>query len=69
MNNLSPKLYSTEQAAKILSVSPSRVRQLINANMISANKIGRDHIISEAEIKKYISNPKKSKGRPRNVNK
>lgn len=69
MKDISTQFCNTQQAAEILAVTPSRIRQLINDKMITAKKIGRDHIISNTEIKKYISNSKKGRGRPRNVNK
>ncbi len=61
--------YNTQQAAEMLAVTPSRIRQLINDNIIQAKKIGRDHIILGSEIKKYIASSKRTRGRPRNVNK
>ena len=69
MKELSSQFYNTLQAAEILAVTPSRIRQLINDKMINAKKIGRDHIILNSEIKKYIASPKKNRGRPSNVNK
>ena len=69
MKDPATSFYNTQQAAELLAVSPSRVRQLISEKMINARKIGRDHIILGSDIKKYIAATKKNRGRPRNVNK
>ena len=41
---------TTTQAARILGVSPSRVRQLILANRLPATKIGRDLFVKEHDL-------------------
>ena len=55
---------TTEDAAKYLSVSPSRVRQLILEGRIKSQKLGRDHLISEADLSYFAKHGKKKRGRP-----
>ena len=55
---------TTEDAAKYLNVSPSRVRQLILEGRIKSNKIGRDHIIDRNDILHFAKHGKKKRGRP-----
>ncbi|MDH4163457.1 MAG: helix-turn-helix domain-containing protein [Nitrospirota bacterium] len=58
------KLHTTESAAAYLNVTPARVRQLIIEKRIKSEKYGRDHLISESELKQYAVNGKKKAGRP-----
>ena len=44
------KLLSTGQAAKLLRVSERRVRALIAAGKLSAQKLGRDYVIEAQSI-------------------
>lgn len=55
---------TTEDAAKYLNVSPSRVRQLILEGRIKSNKIGRDHFIDRNEMIHFVKHGKKKRGRP-----
>jgi excisionase family DNA binding protein len=48
------KLLSSHEAAKMLDVHRSRVRQLCRSGKLKGNKVGRDWIINVDEIKKYI---------------
>ena len=57
------KLLTTKQAANILCVTPSRIRQFILANRLPAQKIGRDLFILEKNLK-FVS--KRKPGRPKN---
>ncbi len=59
-------LYTTEAAAEFLGVTPARIRQLILEGRILSEKYGRDHLIQEAVLKKYIAEGKKIPGRPKN---
>ena len=45
------KILTTTQAAKILKVNDSRVRQLILSGRLPAQKLGRDWIIKEKDLK------------------
>jgi excisionase family DNA binding protein len=56
------KIINTKQAAKLLCVNDSRVRQLILAGRLPAQKIGRDWIVKEKDLK-YVADRKP--GRPR----
>ena len=60
MNNL----FTTEDAAKYLGVTPSRVRQLIMENRLKSVKYGRDHLIQESELLRFTEHGKKKQGRP-----
>jgi len=58
-------LISTKDAAKKLGISVLRVQQLIWAERLPAQKIGRDYIIDEKDLKLVeIRKP----GRPRKQN-
>jgi site-specific DNA-methyltransferase (adenine-specific) len=48
------KIYTTESAAEFLGITPSRVRQLIMEGKLQSEKHGRDHLIQESAIKKYL---------------
>lgn len=62
------KLLSTEEAASRLGVIPERVRQLIKAGRLPAEKVGRDYVIRESDLKLVEHRPvgrppqKKKKG-------
>jgi excisionase family DNA binding protein len=58
------RLFTTSEAAEYLEVTPSRIRQLIMEKRIDSVKYGRDHIIKEMDLNKYLINGKKKKGRP-----
>jgi excisionase family DNA binding protein len=45
-------LYSTEEAAEVLKVSPSRVRQMIMEGMIKPVKVGKISLIPAAQLEK-----------------
>lgn len=62
--NFTPEGYVTSaQAAAILRVVDSRVRQLRRAGVLEAIKVGRDYLISIASINKYIATPPRKGGR------
>lgn len=46
-------LLTTTQAAKILNVNASRIRQLIAGGRIKATKSGRDWLIERSELDGY----------------
>jgi excisionase family DNA binding protein len=45
------RLLSTSEAAQILGVSERRVRGLINDARLPAQKVGRDYVIKEEDLK------------------
>jgi len=53
-NNIT-KFVTTKDAAILLGVNASRVRQLLIAGAINGQKIGRDWIIDVAAIKRYCA--------------
>lgn len=58
---MSAKL-TTKEAAEKLGVSPARVRQLVLAGDLPAEKFGRDLMIKEADLKLVEDRPM---GRPK----
>jgi len=59
------KLFTTEDAAKYLGVTPSRVRQLIMEDRLESEKYGRDHLIQKIALENFAKNGKKKRGRPK----
>ena len=57
-------MLTTIQVAKKLKITTARVRQLILANRLPAQKIGRDWFIKEQDLLNYKKWPK---GRPKNT--
>lgn len=55
-------IYNTKKAAEIKGVSERRIRQMIQDEIIKAEKIGRDWIIEETELEKV--KVYKQSGRP-----
>ena len=45
------ELLTTNEAAKILHVTPIRVRQLIREGKLEAKQVGRDYVIEESSLK------------------
>lgn len=56
--------FTTEEAAEYLGVTSSRVRQLISEDRIKSEKLGRDHLIQEEEVKYFAKKGRKKRGRP-----
>lgn len=56
------KYLTTKQAAERLGVTPGRVRQIVSAGDLRAEKIGRDIVIAEREIRRY---KRPRRGRPK----
>jgi excisionase family DNA binding protein len=54
-------ILTTREAAEKLGVSPARVRQLVLAGNLPAEKFGRDLMIKEADLKLVEDRPM---GRP-----
>ena len=63
------KYFTTEEAAKYLSVTPSRVRQFIIENRLKSEKYGRDHLIKEVDLIEFAKVGKKKRGRPKGQSK
>ena len=58
------KYYTTDDAAKFLGVTPSRIRQFIAEERLDSEKYGRDHLIKENTLAKFAKSGKKKRGRP-----
>lgn len=58
------KLLSTAEAATRLAISERRVRGLITSERLPAEKIGRDYVIREVDLKLVAV---RKPGRPRKV--
>jgi len=58
------EMVTTGIAAKILKVTPSRVRQLISQNRLKSQKMGRDHLLNLGDIKNFAICEQKKAGRP-----
>ena len=56
---------STAEAAKILGVTPSRVRQLIIEGRLEATKIGRDQLLDKKNVESFALQPRERTGRPK----
>jgi excisionase family DNA binding protein len=65
------KLLTTSEAAKRLGVHVTRVRALITAQRLPAQKLGRDYVIREADLKlvedRKPGRPPKTAGRREKV--
>jgi excisionase family DNA binding protein len=55
-------LLTTQQAAERLGISQPRIYQLISEGRLPAQKIGRDYVIAEKDLKLAENRP--SPGRP-----
>lgn len=62
---MTQKLISTADAASILGVSSSRIRQLIIEGRLDSIKIGRDQLLEENKVIAFASKPRKRTGRPK----
>jgi excisionase family DNA binding protein len=61
-------LVTTKDAAKILGVTPVRVRQLIKDGRLVAEKRGRDHLLEDQEVQRFKRQGRRSGpkgGRPK----
>jgi len=59
------KLYTTDDAAKYLGVTPSRVRQFIMESRLESEKYGRDHLIQKNVLEDFAKSGKRKRGRPK----
>jgi excisionase family DNA binding protein len=58
------KVVGTQDAAKRLGISPTRIATMIRTGLIKAEKIGRSWVIEESEIER-VMHLKRPPGRPR----
>jgi site-specific DNA-methyltransferase (adenine-specific) len=58
-------LITTKRAAEILGIGPVRVRQLIAGGQLQSEKQGRDHLLDEAEVRRFDREMRRPTGRPR----
>lgn len=60
---------TTAEAAVILGVNASRVRQLLIAGQLRGRKLGRDWLIDPEELRRYqsvpVGRPRQKRGRSR----
>ena len=49
------RLWSVEELAEAVSLTPRRVRQMCTAGEVQARKVGRDWIIEDAEARRIIA--------------
>lgn len=57
-------LLTTKDAAQLLGVSASRVRQLILEGRIPSIKMGRDLLVKRDALEQFSGLPRKRTGRP-----
>jgi excisionase family DNA binding protein len=57
-------ILTTEAAAMIIGVSQARIRKLIKEGRLPAEKIGRDLLLKETDVKWFAENGRKKVGRP-----
>lgn len=50
------KVYTSEEASKILKMSKTTIQRYCNNGLIKASKKGNTWFIKESEIKKYLDN-------------
>jgi excisionase family DNA binding protein len=56
-------MFTTNEAAEMLGVSAARIRQMVIAGIVTAEKRGRDLLIPQSQIEK-AKKRKTSPGRP-----
>lgn len=61
----SEKYYTTQQAAKLLSVTADTVKRYCNSARLSASKVGNSWMIPHSAIEAYVESAPEN-GRPRN---
>jgi excisionase family DNA binding protein len=60
-------LLSTQEAADILGVTSSRVRQLCAEGALPCQKLGRDWFLKRSDVKAFAKLPPGVVGRPRRL--
>jgi excisionase family DNA binding protein len=58
-------LITTKRAAELLCITPVRVRQLIETGQLNSEKVGRDHLLEEADVVKFNREGRRARGRPK----
>jgi len=49
-----PQIITTEQASKILYVTPYTIREYIKKGMLKAKKLGKQYLIPKAEVENLL---------------
>ena len=49
-----PRLWSVDELAEAVSLTPRRIRQMCAAGEVQAIKVGRDWVISDEEARRVI---------------
>lgn len=62
---MTDKLITTAEAAEILGVSASRVRQFILEGRLESTKVGRDQLLKQSDVEDFASKPRERTGRPK----
>lgn len=58
------RMLTTAEAAEQLNVTPGRVRQFIVDKRLKAEKVGRDRLIRQTELDRFIREHNRQPGRP-----
>ena len=61
---MSDKLLSTSQVAQYLSISGTRVRQLIEAGRLKATRVGGRYVVEQTDLDIFCQVPRSRTGRP-----
>jgi excisionase family DNA binding protein len=59
------RLWSVEELAEAVSLTPRRIRQMCAAGEIQAQKVGRDWVIPDGEAKRIIEERSDERDRDR----
>ncbi len=62
---MTDRLITTTEAAEILGISTSRVRQFIIDGRLQSTKLGRDQFLKQADVEDFASKPRERTGRPK----
>lgn len=50
-----PRLWSVEELAEAVSLTPRRIRQMCAAGEVQAQKVGRDWVVEDEEARRVIA--------------
>jgi excisionase family DNA binding protein len=64
MSKQTPTLITTAEAAAIIGVDPSRVRQLCRAGTLTTQQVGRDWLVDRASAVAYAATERKPGPKP-----
>jgi len=59
------RVLTTAEAARLMGVTASRVRQLIYSRRLRATRFGRDYAVTELDLKQFATTPGPARGRPK----